>query len=386
MSGTNTQELTARIKTEAHRLGFDLVGVTGPSPPPHIDVYRHWLSSGRHGAMAYLASDRALQRRADPRLILPECKSILVVATNYLTQPLPPPMEQIGARVAAYALGDDYHDVLSKRLEHLAAFIEVQVNQSVPNRIYTDTGPILERELAQRAGLGWIGKNTCLINPQIGSYCILGELLLGTQLEPDPPFSSDRCGSCTRCIDACPTACLLPDRTLDARRCISYLTIEEKGNIPTKLRSLIGSWLFGCDICQQVCPWNARFATTTSDPYFQPRSLLMQPNVERFLSLTPGSWSQSLRNSPLLRPKRRGLVRNASIVAGNIGDATTVPSLARNLLSDPEPIVRVSSAWALGQIGGERAFKTLEQAKRMEIDPIVIDEIEAALANPPLGL
>ena len=334
--------------------------------------------------MAYLASERALQRRADPRLILPECKSILVVAANYLTQPSQSSVGQIRARVAAYALGDDYHDVLLKRLEHLASFVEAQVNQSVPNLIYTDTGPILERELAQRAGLGWIGKNTCLINPQIGSYFILGELLLGIQLEPDPPFSSDRCGSCTRCIDACPTACILSDRTLDARRCISYLTIEEKGNIPTKLRSLIGSWLFGCDICQQVCPWNARFATATSDPSFQPRSLLMQPNVERFLSLVPGSWSQSLGNSPLLRPKRRGLVRNASIVAGNTGDTTAVPSLARNLLSDPEPIIRASSAWALGQIGGERALKTLEQAKRMEIEQIVIDEIEAALANPPI--
>lgn len=384
MSVTNTQELTASIKTEAHRLGFDLVGVTEPSPPPHLEVYRHWLTAGRHGGMAYLASERELQPRADPRLILPECKSILVVAANYLTQPSQPSVEQIRARVAAYALGDDYHDVLLKRLEHLAAFIEAQVDQSVPNRIYTDTGPILERELAQRAGLGWIGKNTCLINPQIGSYFILGELLLGIQLEPDPPFSSDRCGSCTRCIDACPTACILPDRTLDARRCISYLTIEEKGNIPANLRSLIGSWLFGCDICQQVCPWNSRFAAPTNDPSFQPRSLLMQPNAERFLSLSPGSWTQSLHNSPLLRPKRRGLVRNASIVAGNTGDPTTVPSLARNLLSDPEPIIRVSSAWALGQIGGEQAFKTLEQAKRMEIEQIVIDEIEAALANPPI--
>ena len=333
--------------------------------------------------MAYLANDRALQRRADPRLILPECKSILVVAANYFTQISQSPKEQIGARVAAYALGDDYHDVLLKRLEHLVTFVEVQVNQSVPNRIYTDTGPILERELAQRAGLGWIGKNTCLINPQIGSYFILGELLLGIQLEPDPPFYDDRCGSCTRCIDACPTACILPNRTLDARRCISYLTIEEKGNIPTKLRPLIGGWLFGCDICQQVCPWNARFATPTSDPSFQPRSLLMQPNVEHFLSLAPGSWSQSLGNSPLRRPKRRGLVRNASIVAGNSGDTTKVPSLARNLLRDPEPIVRVSSAWALGQIGGAPAFKILEQAKRMEIEQIVIDEIEAALTDPP---
>ena len=384
MSGTNTRELTARIKIEAHRLGFDLVGVTDPSPPPHIDIYRNWLSAERHGGMAYLAGDRALQRRADPRLILLECKSILVVAANYLTQPSQPTTGQIGARIASYALGDDYHDVLLRRLEHLAAFVEGQVNQSVPNRIYTDTGPILERELAQRAGLGWIGKNTCLVNPQIGSYFILGELLLGIQLESDPPFSSDRCGSCTRCIDACPTACILPDRTLDARRCISYLTIEEKGNIPTKLRSLIGSWLFGCDICQQVCPWNTRFATPTSDPSFQPRSLLMQPNVEWFLSLTPGSWSQSLRNSPMLRPKRQGLVRNASIIAGNTGDTTTIPSLARNLLSDPEQVVRISSAWALGQIGGEQAIKTLEQAKRTEIKQIVIDEIEAALANPPV--
>lgn len=287
MSVTNTQELTASIKTEAHRLGFDLVGVTEPSPPPHLDVYRHWLTAGRHGGMAYLASERALQPRADPRLILPECKSILVVAANYLTQPSQPSVGQIRARVAAYALGDDYHDVLLKRLDHLAAFIEVQVNQSVPNRIYTDTGPILERELAQRAGLGWIGKNTCLINPQIGSYFILGELLLGIQLEPDPPFSSDRCGSCTRCIDACPTACILPDRTLDARRCISYLTIEEKGNIPANLRSLIGSWLFGCDICQQVCPWNSRLRRPNQRSVFSTALLAHAAQRRAFLVISP---------------------------------------------------------------------------------------------------
>jgi len=384
MSGTNTLELTTSIKTEAYRLGFDLFGVTRPSPPPHLDVYQHWLTAGRHGGMAYLASDRALRRRADPCLILPECRSILVVAVNYLPQPSQPSIGQIGARVAAYALGDDYHDVLLERLEHLAAFVELQVNQSVPNRIYIDTGPILERELAQRAGLGWIGKNTCLINPQIGSYFILGELLLGIDLEPDTPFRSDRCGSCTRCIDACPTGCILPDRTLDARRCISYLTIEEKGNIPANLRSSIGGWLFGCDICQQVCPWNMRFAAPTSDPSFQPRSFLVQPDVNLFLSLAPGSWTQSLRNSPLLRPKRRGLVRNASIVAGNTGDPTTVPSLVRNLLCDSEPLVRAYAAWALGQIGGEQALKTLEQAKGMEIEQIVMDEIEAALASPPM--
>ncbi|MEW6240290.1 MAG: tRNA epoxyqueuosine(34) reductase QueG, partial [Chloroflexota bacterium] len=232
-----TESLTRRIKDKAHRLGFTLAGVTTPDPPPHFPTFERWLSEGRHGSMNWLAAERSRQRRADPRLILPECKSILVLAVSY-NAPFPmgegKGVRERGnhGRIASYAWGGDYHLVLPHRLKALVAFIEEQAGGPVPNRWYTDTGPILERDLAQRAGLGWIGKNTCLIHPRAGSYFLLAEILLGLELEPDPPFETDHCGTCTRCLDACPTQCILPDRTLDARRCISYLTIELKDDIP----------------------------------------------------------------------------------------------------------------------------------------------------------
>lgn len=225
--------LTGRIKNEARRLGFSRAGVTTADPPPHWLAYEHWLSLGRHGSMDYLADPR----RADPHLVLPECRSILVLAASY---PSPPSAAPIGStpptgRIAAYAWGRDYHTVFPERLKMLAAFIEKEVGRPIPHRWYTDTGPLLERDLAQRAGLGWIGRNTCLIHPKTGSYSLLAEILLGIELEPDTPFTADHCGSCTRCITACPTGCILPDRTLDARRCISYLTIENKNEIPPGL-------------------------------------------------------------------------------------------------------------------------------------------------------
>jgi epoxyqueuosine reductase len=380
MADAKTMHLTARVKDQARRLGFELVGITGPEPLPHIDVYKRWLSEDRHGGMSYLASERALAGRTNLRSILPECQSIVVVGANYLTD-RPHHDERIPqARVAAYALGDNYHTTLVSRLRDLVSFIEAQVGGSIPHRIYTDTGPILERELAQRAGLGWIGKNTCLIHPNHGSQFLLAEVLLGIQLQEDDPFQHDRCGSCTRCIDACPTACILPDRTLDARRCISYLTIEEKAAVPRELRSMIDHWLFGCDLCQLVCPWNQRFSKATDDPAFQPRALLDPPDLEYFLTLSTDMWKKRLLDSPLLRPKRRGLVRNAAIVAGNAGDPNLILPLRQILLNDPEPLARSHAAWALGQIKEPRAIDALTTACRLEKDKTVIDEINAALS------
>ncbi len=376
MAKFNTQDLTTRVKAEAKRLGFDLVGVTGPAPPPHLDVYHQWLTKGRHGGMKYLSDERAVLKRSDPLQILPECKSILTLAINYLPRDHQPVKNT--PRIAAYAQGDDYHDVLIERLEQLSEYIETQVGAPIPHRQYTDTGPLLERELAQRSGLGWIGKNTCLINPSHGSYLLLAELLLGVQLEPDMPFESDRCGTCTRCIDACPTSCISTDRTIDARLCISYLTIEHKDFVPPELREKIGDRLFGCDICQEVCPWN-RFSQPTTDVAFQTRSFLKPPDIEAFLKLAPGSWVESLRDSPLLRPRRRGLVRNASIVAGNQRDPSTIPHLIELLLHDQDSLIRGHAAWALGQIGGSSAKVGLQEARRSETDPMILAEIEAAL-------
>jgi epoxyqueuosine reductase len=387
-------DLKQAIQIEARRLGFDLVGVTTPDPPPHRNVFEAWLEAGRHGEMDYLATERSRQRRGDPHRIMPECRAILVLATRYpapASSP-PPPGPAAHGQIAAYAWGDDYHDVLPARLQALVAFIEARVGHPVLHRCYTDTGPLLERDLAQRAGLGWIGKNTCLIHPRQGSYFLLAEILLDLQLEPNAPFASDQCGSCTRCLEACPTACILPDRTLDARRCLSYLTIELKSAIPGSLRSALGDWVFGCDICQQVCPWNLRFATPQGDGAFAPRPGLPHPVLAESLTLTPAEFDARFKRSPLRRAKRRGYLRNLAVAAGNVSyragntrnraaDLATLPALTSLLESEPEALVRQHAAWAMGQLGGPAAHETLVQAAGRENDPAVLAEIQAALVK-----
>jgi epoxyqueuosine reductase len=376
--------LTQAVKAEAHRLGFQLVGVTTPDPPTTYPTYTRWLDAGRQGEMHYLDREQARERRANPRRILPECRSILVLGLRYFSPSSVPETSPGGpphGRVAAYAWGADYHDILPERLRALAAFIEAQVGQPVPNRWYTDTGPILERDLAQRAGLGWIGKNTCLIDPASGSYYLLAEILLGIDLEPDPPVTTDHCGTCTRCLDACPTACILPDRTIDARRCLSYLTIELKGPIPAELRPAVGSWVFGCDICQQVCPWNIRFAAPDGDPAFAPRPQVPTPELIRELEvLTPEAFNHKFKGSPVKRAKRRGYLRSVAVALGNQRAPGSVPALAR-ALEDPEPLVRGHAAWALGQVGGPDARQALLEAVQSETDSWVQTEIQAALGQ-----
>jgi epoxyqueuosine reductase len=242
-------------------------------------------------------------------------------------------------------------------MQELIDFIEGQVGGPVKNRWYTDTGPLLERDLAQRGGIGWIGKNTCLIHPQHGSYFLLSEILLDLELEPDPPFVSDHCGTCRRCIEACPTDCILPDRTLDATRCISYLTIELKDDIPLELRDKMGSWVFGCDICQRVCPWN-RFAVE-GDPAFETER--PAPPLTGELALTPEEFNQRFKGSPVKRAKRRGYLRNVAVALGNTGSKVHLPVL-QNALDDPEPMVREHVRWALERIR-QRAESDLQNEK-----------------------
>lgn len=376
--------LTEAVKAEARRLGFELVGVTSPDPPENYPVFDRWLEQGRHGEMSYLARETSRYRRADPRQVLPECLAILVLGMRYAA-PQPdltddePDVNPAG-RVAAYAWGADYHDIMLPRLRALASFIEDKVGHPFPHKAYTDTGPILERDLAQRAGLGWIGKNTCLIHPRHGSYFLLAEILLGVELAPDQPFEPDHCGTCRRCLDACPTQCILPDRTLDARRCISYLTIEQKGAISHDLRTMIGDWIFGCDICQQVCPWNLRFAKAEGDPELAPRPGLPRPDLENELLLTPQEFNRKFRSSPVQRARRRGYLRNVATALGNIGAASSILRLAAILAGEPEPLVRAQAAWALGQLGGKVA---LLEALERETDQAVMSEIKLALSIQP---
>ena len=349
------KDLKEEIKAKSKQLGFILAGVTTPEQPPHYSTFENWLAQGHHGTMKYLDTERSRSLRANPREILPECKSILVLATPYSPNFAPPKSTEavvsgdeaqgLKGKVASYAWGDDYHDVLPARMKELVQFIEEQAGHSVKNRWYTDTGPILERDLAQRAGIGWIGKNTCLINPKRGSYFLLSEIFLDLTLEPDLPFVTDHCGTCTRCIEACPTDCILPNRTIDATRCISYLTIELKDGIPTELREKIGNWVFGCDVCQMVCPWN-RFAGEGDASFGEENPL---PSLTDELAISKQEFNQRFKRSPVKRAKRRGYLRNIAVALGNTGDMHVLPVL-QNALNDEEPMVREHAQWAIEKL------------------------------------
>jgi epoxyqueuosine reductase len=292
------------IKSRARELGFLACGVTDPSPPPHADHLDRWLARGYAGTMRYL--HRQARRRKDPGAIVPEALSIVVVLDNYygeesLEESRPP-------RVARYARGADYHRVTLQRLESLAAFL--RTGGAAVARPYADAGPVPERELAQRAGLGWIGKNTMLIRPGAGSYFFIGSVFTDLPLARDLPFETDHCGTCTRCLDACPTGALVEPRLLDATRCISYLTIEQKGPIPDELASRMEGWVFGCDICNDVCPWNLRFAEPGPVEAFRSRRALAGAGPEFFERMDPVEFERRFGDTPLARPGLTGMRRN----------------------------------------------------------------------------
>lgn len=344
------QSLTQFVKNEAHLLGFSLAGVTSPDPPPHLSTYENWLAQGRYADMSYLATERARLRRADMRLILPECRSILTLGMRYPAPVLAVPAqeENPAGRIAAYAQGPDYHHILPEKMETLVNSIQALLGRSIPYLCYTDTGPILERDLAQRAGLGWIGKNTCLIHPRVGSYFLLAEILLGIELEMDAPFEPDRCGTCTRCIQACPTGCILPDRTLDAGRCISYLSIEMKGSIPLELRSFMGNWVFGCDICQMVCPWN-HFATPEGDAVFSQSDGPGNPDLLEELAMDAHTFNQKYKGSSLMRARRDRYLRNVIVALSNSGYSEANRQALKLVMNDSSSLVKEHATWVLAQ-------------------------------------
>jgi epoxyqueuosine reductase len=365
------------FRAEAFRLGFILCGFTTPDPPAHLDVYDDWIKSDRQADMAYMASPRALTIRANPRELLTGCQTIIVLAAPYPI--LPASKTENTGQIAGYAKSSDYHNVFPPRLEALADWIARQTNQPVKWRGFTDTAPILEKELAQRAGLGWIGKNTNLINPEIGSWFMLAELFLDIPIEPDQPFSADRCGTCTRCIDTCPTGCILANRTIDATRCLSYLTIENKGEIPPDLRPLLGTHIFGCDVCQTVCPWNQKPAIPPWKTLFPPLDALEPVQLAADLQLDNAAFRARFRHSPVTRAKRRGYLRNVAVALGNLAQPESIPALIASLQKDPEPLIRAHVAWALGRIPSPEAKTALQSALKIETDPNVLDEINQAL-------
>jgi epoxyqueuosine reductase len=342
MNATPPSVDAAAIKARATQLGLDLCGITTADPARHAAFYRQWTDAGQAGEMQWLARDP--ERRADPRLVLPGARSIIVAGLNYW-QPQP----EGRGRIARYALGEDYHHVLLEKLETLAAELTAT---GAPAKIYVDTGPVLEKPLAERAGLGWQGKSTMLIHPKLGPWLLLGEILTTLDLEPDAP-QRDHCGSCARCLEACPTGAITAPYQLDARRCIAYLTIELKGSIPEELRPLIGDRIYGCDECLDVCPWN-RFAQTTREARFLDGPGLLRADGDRdplhaLLEITGPEFKRRFARSPILRVKRRGLLRNVCVVLGNIGTAADLPALEKAALHE-EPLVREHALWALGQV------------------------------------
>ena len=388
--GRGSQALVVGLEDEARALGFSLVGVTGADPSGHMELYRAWIDEGRHGEMGYLARDDAVARRTRLTGTMDAVRSVVVVAHEYDAQDAPDrAADPSRGIVARYARGDDYHDVVKKKLLKLLRWLADEVEGGVCGRAYVDTGPILERELAQRAGLGWFGRNTMLINPTRGSYFFVGVLLVDVELPHADPFEEDRCGTCRACLDACPTGALLGrDETgapvIDARRCISYLTIELRGPIPIELRSGIGNRIFGCDICQEVCPWNERFARPSDEPAYPARDGLDAPSLvvlaERLLAGGDEGFRQLFRQSPITRAKRVGLLRNVCVALGNWGSEAAVVVLV-SALSDAAPIVRGHAAWALGRVGSPAALDALCSHLRDELDSFVLDEIELALGR-----
>jgi epoxyqueuosine reductase len=335
--------LEPRIKQWARDLGFDLVGIAAATAADTFDELRNWLDQGFAGEMDYL--HRHAEARRHPASILEGARSVVMVGMNYASGN--GEGEGTVGKVARYAQGTDYHRVLWQRLNQLLARIQ-SVAPGCRGRGVVDTAPLLERDFARRAGLGWFGKNTMLLNKRLGSYFFLGALLLDLDLQPDAPHDTSHCGTCTACLDACPTAAFVAPGQLDARRCISYLTIELRGSIPEELRPELGDWVFGCDVCQEVCPWN-RKAPGAAEPALQPRPDLAHLDLIELLSLSEDEFRHRFRATALMRARRRGLLRNAALVLGNRGDPAALPAL-RRACSDPEPVVREAAQWAIDRI------------------------------------
>lgn len=380
-------DLATAVTQKAHTLGFNLVGFVPAQPARRLDAYLRWLEAGMHGRMAYLARPDRVARRQDPNVILPGMQTIICVGLDYATPPLPPAIanDPSRGRISNYAWGPDYHEVMTPRLEELADWLAGKVNgTAVHSRVYVDTGAILERDHAESAGLGFTGKNTMLIHPRRGSFFFLGEILttLDMRILGDWDISESlhmpisqypiSCGNCHRCLDACPTNAFPQPYVLDARRCISYLTIELKEWIPVALRPLMGNWIYGCDICQEVCPFN-RFAKPLPQYLNLPISEILDnaaPPLLDLLTLTDDGFNHRFARGPIKRLKRARFLRNVCVAVGNWGSSTAVPSLIP-LLHDLHPLVRGHAAWALHQIGGPAAQTALAAALETETDETV---------------
>jgi epoxyqueuosine reductase len=359
MTQLSGAELKAQLVSFARQIGFDSCRIAACTVPAHASEFRQWLREAAHGEMSYM--ERGEEKRSDPDRILPGARSIIVVAMNYFHGELAgdtPATAENGKRgkIARYAWGDDYHGVIGTKLDKIDEFLRSCGGQQ---KCYVDTGPILERDQAAQAGIGWHGKSTMLIDERLGTWFFLAEVLTTLELPPDA-LVPDRCGTCERCIKACPTGAITAPHRLDARRCISYLTIELKGSIPVELRPLIGDRIFGCDDCLDACPWN-RFAQVSHETAFAARQSTTGMSLREYLQLNDAEFRALFRNSPIKRIKHRSFLRNVCVALGNVGGVSDIPALER-VAADPEPLIAEHAAWAIKQIC-ERRKQTLPEVR-----------------------
>ena len=384
MNGPRIDPVEAKriLRERASEAGFDLVGVGLAEPLTEGgERLREWQKAGMAADMGYM--HRPVEFLSDPKKLQKSAKSVVSLGVSYYPGDHPENTEG-GGRVARYAWGRDYHEVIKKRLFRLRGDLEEELGVRIKARGFTDAVPLLERSAAQHAGLGFFGRNSCLINGEMGSYFFIADLILDLELAPDPP-GSGTCGRCTRCMDRCPTGAIKAPGVVDARLCISYLTIENRGEIPRHLRPLVGDWAFGCDVCQEVCPYNKRKATRSRWPEFsEDAGTGPYLEIEEVLRIrTDEEFERRFASTPLTRPGRAGLLRNCCVAAGNLRLEKAVPALIGALREDPSPLVRSHAAWALGEIGGSE--KALREAAEGESDPACTEEIELALADGTTG-
>jgi len=369
MDTTGTQEKVRAIKRTATDLGFDGFGIAGPDIPKATERYKRWLALQYEGKMGYMS--RWVDKRSDLNKVLPGVRSVICLRTNYLPEEKDMRFldESDDGDISLYALNEDYHDVLLPRLKQLEEKIH-QEFADCQTKVYVDTGPVLEKPLAQKAGIGWIGKHTNLLSEGIGSWYFLAEILTDIALPESQP-AVDRCGTCRECIDICPTRAIVAPYVLDSRRCISYLTIELKGVIPWQFRRAMGNRIYGCDDCQIVCPWNS-FALKTDEEAFHG-----QEGVRRLIELIhldDGGFRRRFHNSPIKRIKRRGFLRNVAVALGNSGNLDAVSPLIE-VLGDKERLIRAHAVWALGELLQEKAPTVLWENLAHETDEMVLTEI-----------
>ena len=367
------------IRQYGRELGFDVVGIT--TAEPFLRDEQAAIQRVRQGLMDGLPwyTEERVHRATHPEVLLPGARSIISLAISYLSDDVEPDDDGLAGKIARYAWGEDYHRVLKSKLRDFVQGLSKRVGRQVKARIFVDDGPMNDRAAAERAGVGWFGKNTNILTPSHGSWVLLGQVITDLELEPDRPLAKT-CGSCVRCIDACPTNAIVAPYVIDNTRCISFLTIELRGPIPIDMRPMMGDWVFGCDICQEVCPVN-RKASLGLEPAFQQRHDFAAPQLIPLLALDDEAFRARFRNSPIKRAKRVGLQRNVCVALGNIGDPVAVPALV-GLLDAGEPLVRGHAAWALGRIGGTDATEALAAALDTERDAEVLAEIRQALSEP----